>query len=97
MNIRFQTVNSSYRTPVPAQSRKAPSTGKSRGNYDTVTIHGTQTSQETSFARVLARSAASQINEGASPEKVQDLKSRVSSGTYHPDADRIAGRLLGLN
>ena len=96
MNIRFQTVNSSYRTPVPAQSRKAPSTGKSRGNYDTVTIHGAQTSQEESFARVLARSSAAQLSDGVQPERIQELRQQVTSGTYHPDADRIAGRLLGL-
>lgn len=97
MNIRFQTVNPSYRTPVPSQSKRTPVAGKTKGNYDTVTIHGAQSSQETSFARVLARSAAAQLSEGATPERVQDLKSRVSVGTYHPDADRIAGRLLGLN
>lgn len=97
MNIRLQTMNPSYRTPIPAQSRRTPVSGKTKGNYDTVTIHGAQASQEESFARVLSRSAAAQLGEGAKPERVQELRQQVAAGTYRPDADRIAGRLLGLS
>lgn len=97
MNIKFQTISPAYRAPVTVPDRRTPQTGKTRGNYDTVTIHGTQTGQEDSFARILSRSAAAQLSEGASPERVQELGRQVSAGTYHPDADRIAGRLLGLN
>jgi anti-sigma28 factor (negative regulator of flagellin synthesis) len=46
---------------------------------------------------MLSRTAASQLNEGAGMERVQELGRQVAAGTYHPDADRIAGRLLGLN
>ena len=97
MNIQFQTISPAYRTPAAAPKRRAAQTGKSQGNYDTVTIHGTQTDQEGSFARMLSRTAASGLSEGASPERVQELGRQVAAGTYHPDADRIAGRLLGLN
>jgi len=97
MNIQFQTMKPSYRTPAPAPAARKPQTGKSKGNYDTVTIRGTQTDQDDSFARMLSRTAASQLNEGASMERVQELGRQVAAGTYHPDADRIAGRLLGLN
>ena len=97
MNIKFQTMSPSYRTPAPAPAARRPRTGQSKGNYDTVTIHGHQVSQEDSFARILSRRAASSLSGSASPERVQELSRQVSSGTYHPDADRIAGRLLGLN
>ncbi len=97
MNIKFQTISPAYRAPVTVPDRRAPQTGKAKGNYDTVTIHRTQTGQEDSFARILSRSAAAQLSEGASPERVQELGRQVSAGTYCPDADRIAGRLLGLN
>ena len=97
MNIKFQTISPTYRAPVTVPDRRAPQTGKAKGNYDTVTIRGTQTDQDDSFARMLSRTAASQLNEGAGMERVQELGRQVAAGTYHPDADRIAGRLLGLN
>lgn len=96
MNVKFQTINPAYRRPVAVPNKRVSQTGKAKGNYDTVTIRGTQTSQEGSFARMLSRTAASQLSEGASPERVQELGRQVAAGTYHPDADKIAGRLLGL-
>ncbi|MDE7320404.1 MAG: flagellar biosynthesis anti-sigma factor FlgM [Lachnospiraceae bacterium] len=97
MNIKFQTIGSAYRTPVATPKKRSAQTGKSSGNYDTVTIRRTQTDQESGFAQMLSRTAASQLKEGASMERVQELGRQVAAGTYHPDADRIAGRLLGLN
>lgn len=97
MNIQFQTISPAYRTPVSAPNRRAPKSVRNTGNYDTVTIRGTQTDQDGSFARMLSRTAASQLSEGATPERVQELGRQVAAGTYHPDADRIAGRLLGYN
>ena len=98
MNIKFQTMNPSYRAPMPSQGKRTAKPEKARGNYDTVTIHKAYSAQENDegFARVLARRAASQIGAGAAPERVQELKSQVADGTYQPDAQKIAGRLLGL-
>lgn len=99
MNIKFQTIDTTYRTPVSTQRRRAPQSGKAKGNYDTVTINGPRTGQdgEDSFARILAKSAASQVTGSASPERVQELGRQVADGTYRPDSVKIAGRLLGLN
>lgn len=97
MNVKFQTISPAYRTPVAAPRKRAAQTGKSQGNYDTVTIRSTQADPESGFAQMLSRTAASQIREGASPERVQELGRQVAAGTYHPDVDKIAGRLLGLN
>ncbi len=99
MNIKFEALRPSYRTPVQAPRKKhTPSAEKAKGNYDTVTIHGAQTNQNTevSFARALARTSASQIPEGATPERVQELRPQVAAGTYHPDAMQIANSMLGL-
>ena len=99
MNVKFQTLNPSYRAPASAPRRALTQPGKAKGNYDTVTINGLRVGQDedNSFARVLARSAASQIGRGASAERIQELGSQVANGAYQPDAQRIAGRLLGLS
>lgn len=99
MNITFQTTNNPpYRSTVPAQPRRKAQTGTVKKDYDTVNIRRPRTVQEDdeSFARLLARRASSQVSEGASQEKVQELGHRIADGTYQPDAWRIAGRLLGL-
>lgn len=99
MNIQFQTLDTSYRTPVSAPRRRAAQSEKAKGNYDTVTINGPRISQneDDSFARILAQRAASQLGQGASPERVRELGRQVADGSYQPDSYRIAGRLLGLN
>ena len=44
---------------------------------------------------MLARKTAAQLD-SVSQERVQELNSRVADGTYIPDPQRIAGRMLGL-
>lgn len=98
MNVKFQTLNPSYRTPTPAPRRRAAQSGNVKGNYDTVTINGPRFTQdgEESFSRILAQKAASQLGQGVGPGRVQELGQQVADGTYQPDAQKIAGRLLGL-
>lgn len=98
MNITFQALNTSYRTPVSAQPKRAPQAKKAKGDYDTVNISRTQvpTDDDETFARMLARKTVSQLGT-ASQEKVQELAGRVADGSYIPDAQRIAGRMLGLS
>lgn len=96
MNITFPTINTPYRSAVPAQTKRTPSASKARGDYDTVNISRTRTADdEETFARMLARRAAAQLNT-AGQDRVQELKSMVADGTYTPDPQRIAGRMLGL-
>lgn len=102
MNIKFETLRPTYRTPVSAPRKKhAPASSQAKesyGNYDTVTINGPQTNQNTevSFARALARTAASQIPEGASPERVQELKSQIAAGTYRRTHSRLPAVCLAF-
>ncbi|MCI9360242.1 MAG: flagellar biosynthesis anti-sigma factor FlgM [Hungatella sp.] len=99
MNITFQTMKTSYRSPVPAQRTYTPQTEKVKGDYDTINISRSRVNQDSdeSFAQILARRAASQLKSGASPERVSELQRQVAEGTYVPDSQKIAGRLLGLS
>lgn len=97
MNITFPSVNTSYRSTVSAQQKTMPRKEKVKGDYDTVNIRRPRVSDDDTFARMLARRTASQLNgASASSEKVAELRSKVASGNYTPDAQRIAGRMLGL-
>ena len=97
MNITFSALNTSYRSTVSARSKITPRQEKAKGDYDTVNIRRAKTADDDeTFARMLARKAAAQLGDGASQEKMQEVSRRVSDGSYKPDAQRIAGRLLGL-
>lgn len=96
MNITFQAMNTSYRTPVPTQQKRASLARRAKGDYDTVNIRRSPAaSDDESFARMLARRTVSQM-EDVSQDKVNELSRKVADGTYQPDAQRIAGRMLGL-
>ena len=100
MNVIFQTTNNTpYRAPVSTPRKRAAQPAAVKGDYDTVNIRRPQAAQddEESFARILARRATAQLGSGASQERVQELGRRVADGTYQPDAQRIAGRMLGLS
>lgn len=99
MNIVFQTMNTAYPKPAPTQQKRAHQALKAKGgDYDTVNIRSSRSvpDDKESFARMLARKAASQVGEGASTERVQELGRKIADGTYQPDAQKIAGCLLGL-
>lgn len=99
MNVIFQTMNNQpYRTPVSTPRKRTVPTAAVKGDYDTVNIRRTQAAQDDdeSFARMLARRTTAQLGSGASQERVQELGRRIADGTYQPDAQRIAGRILGL-
>jgi len=73
-----------------------PRKEKVKGDYDTVNIRRSRVADDDeTFARMLARKTASQLG-GASRERVAELRSKVADGSYVPDAQRIAGRMLGL-
>ena len=96
MNITFSSLNTSYRSSVPAQQRTMPRKDKAKGDYDTVNIRRSKAADDDeTFARMLAKKTASQIG-GASRERVSELRSKVIDGSYTPDAQRIAGKMLGL-
>ncbi len=101
MNVIFRTVNNtSYRTPVSAPRKRASQPSATvKGDYDTVNIQRSRAVQDDdeAFARMLARKAAGQLSgNSATPERLQELGRKVADGSYQPDAQMIAGRMLGL-
>lgn len=96
MNITFSSLNTSYRSAVPAQQKTMPRQEKVKGDYDTVNIRRPKAADDDeTFARMLARKAASQLD-GVSTERVSELRAKIANGSYTPDPQRIAGRMLGL-
>ncbi len=96
MNITFPSLNTSYRSAVPAQQKTMPRKAAVKGDYDTINIRRPKAADDDeTFARMLARKTASQLG-SAGTERIAELRGRVADGTYVPDAQRIAGRMLGL-
>ena len=58
---------------------------------DYLSITSATNTQKTSAGR----EAAARLEAGVSSERVLSLKQQVESGTYRPDARRIAEKLLG--
>ena len=99
MNIKLYAGNADYpdyRTLSPAASKPALPADKAAGNYDKATFSRTQAlADDTDFAHILAREAAGILKQGASQEKIMELQQQIASGTYKPNARRIAERILG--
>ena len=99
MNIKFLTGSTDfpdYRSITSTTNTQKTSAGREAGNYDTISLNKSPYPEDDlSFARVLAREAAARLEGSVSSERVQSLKQQVESGTYHPDARRIAEKLLG--
>ncbi|MCI9535740.1 MAG: flagellar biosynthesis anti-sigma factor FlgM [Lachnospiraceae bacterium] len=102
MNVLFRPVNNAtYRAPVSAPRKRASQPAAMvKGDYDTVNIQRSRTVQDDdeTFARMLARKTASQLTgNSVSPDRLQELGRKVADGSYHPDSQQIAGRMLGLS
>lgn len=77
----------------PDQTKKP--TTENVGSYDKLTLHSTQyPSDNRQFARILTREVSRSIAAPASSARIEDLRSQVASGTYIPDAEQIAERIL---
>lgn len=99
MNIKLYTGNSEFsdfRTITSAGIMQKTSAGRVAGDYDRVSLNKpVKAGDDTDFARLLARKAAAQLEAGVDNERVHTLKLQVESGSYHPNARRIAERILG--
>ncbi|MCD8000764.1 MAG: flagellar biosynthesis anti-sigma factor FlgM [Clostridiales bacterium] len=85
-----------YRTVTATANSSKASAGKETGNYDRISLNKSPYPEDdASFARILAHEAAVRLEGGVSKERVLALKQQVESGTYLPDARRIAEHMLG--
>ncbi len=99
MNIKLYTGNNeitNYNPSAATADRSKAVAGKAAGNYDKVTFSKSSAPvSETSFSRVLARETASLIEQTDNHAKVFRLQQQVASGTYVPNSQTIAERILG--
>ncbi|MCI8513223.1 MAG: flagellar biosynthesis anti-sigma factor FlgM [Lachnospiraceae bacterium] len=78
---------------TPEQTKRQ--TAESTGSYDKLTLHPAQYPSDTKqFAKILTREAVKDVSAPASKARIDDLRNQVASGTYVPDADLIARRIL---
>lgn len=99
MNIIFHTSNIDYpgyrSQPFQADRTKSCASGAA-ADYDKFTTNKPQfPADEASFAQILTKEVTSRLKSGVSPEKVNRIKQQVASGTYTPNARRIAEHMLG--
>lgn len=101
MNIQFYTWHSGNQIQT-RQPDRSSETGTSEtirpGSYDRVSFN-TQTmsaSEDTSFARVLAKNVTGQVmaQHSPSPERIAELRRQISDGSYRPDDMAIARAMM---
>lgn len=85
-----------YRTVTSTANLSKISAGRESGNYDRISLNKSPyPDDDMSFARMLAHEAAGRLEGGVGKDRVLMLKQQVESGTYQPDARRIAEHMLG--
>lgn len=99
MNIKIYTNNTeppNYHSPASATDRAKPAVGTSAGDYDKATFNKPSEPIDGSiFARLVAHETAGRLERNDNQEKIERLKQQVATGSYQPNAKKIAERILG--
>ena len=90
-------------TRVDYQTRQASLANKpeerveagQKADKDTVSLSKDNAVDDRSFVAALSKATAESLKVGASDKKVAELHQQVQSGTYRPNAQRIAEKMLG--
>lgn len=90
-------------TRVDYQTRQASLANKSeerveagqKADKDTLSLSKDNAVDDRSFVAALSKATAESLKVGASDKKVAELHQQVQSGTYRPNAQRIAEKMLG--
>lgn len=92
INKRIQHYDSlSYKSRLAAKGMEA---GKTSQNRDQVFI-GSDTSQsDKMIAGEAAHKVIQEVRSKASQDRIETLKQQVADGTYRPEAEKIAARIL---
>lgn len=81
--------------PLAKENHAAGASADIGHNFDAVTIQSDPRKlEEHSFAKAVRREISSDISRTASDQKLQELKTRIASNTYHIDPHAIAARML---
>lgn len=90
-------------TRVDYQTRQASLANKpeerveagQKANKDTLSLSKDNAVDDRSFVAALSKATAESLKVGVSDKKVAELHQQVQSGTYRPNAQRIAEKMLG--
>ena len=90
-------------TRVDYQTRQASLANKpeerveagQEADKDTLSLSKDNAVDDRSFVAALSKATAESLKVGASDKKVAELHQQVQSGTYRPNAQRIAEKMLG--
>ena len=90
-------------TRVDYQTRQASLANKpeervkagQKADKDTLSLSIDNAVDDRSFVAALSKATAESLKVGASDKKVAELHQQVQSGTYRPNAQRIAEKMLG--
>lgn len=90
-------------TRVDYQTRQASLANKpeerveagQKADKDTLSLSKDNAVDDRSFVAALSKATAESLKVGASDKKVTELHQQVQSGTYRPNAQRIAEKMLG--
>ena len=90
-------------TRVDYQTRQASLANKpeerveagQKADKDTLSLSKDNAVDDRSFIAALSKATAESLKVGASDKKVAELHQQVQSGTYRPNAQRIAEKMLG--
>lgn len=81
-----------------AKTKQQPTTGtavrKTGKNFDEITISSREPFDELIFARELSRKIMKEASSPTEPQKVDELKAQVQSGSYALVIDEIAKKML---
>ena len=89
-------------TRVDYQTRQASLANKpeerveasQKADKDTLSLSKDNAVDDRSFVAALSKATADSLKVGASDKKVAELHQQVQSGTYRPNAQRIAEKML---
>ena len=90
-------------TRVDYQTRQASLANKpeerveagQKADKDTLSLSKDNAVDDRSFVAALSKATAESLKVSASDKKVAELHQQVQSGTYRPNAQRIAEKMLG--
>lgn len=81
----------SYKSKPAAKDVEA---GKTRQNRDRVFIGSDALQSDKMIAGEAVHRAIQEVRSATSQDKIENLKQQVAAGTYRPDAEKIAARML---
>lgn len=85
-------INSITKANLSASANLTAKAG--RKNFDAITISSREAPDEMTFAKEIAKKISKEVSSSSDPQKVDELKAQVQSGSYQIMIDEIAKKML---